>query len=151
MNPTVRFRYIDLTDSSLTWHAFAAPTGVVTNDHILNSVNWINDDMVGAFWLNRRQNRGSYQICSTIDDRSCYEVCVHSSRYTQFIFFTSTTFIVFISKFIVFIDSMNFIVDSSLINLLLIHPFNQNTRIAYHDCKRSYVSSNWLNSAVEFR
>ncbi|KAG4072180.1 hypothetical protein HA402_014409 [Bradysia odoriphaga] len=45
----------------------------VTDDHILYSVNWITDDVVGAFWLNRRQNLGSYQICSTIGSRNCYE------------------------------------------------------------------------------
>lgn len=73
VNPTVAFRYIDLTDSTNTWHTFAAPEKV-TADHILNSVNWITDDLVGAFWLNRRQNLGSYQICSTSGDRSCNEV-----------------------------------------------------------------------------
>ncbi|XP_037044389.1 venom dipeptidyl peptidase 4-like isoform X1 [Bradysia coprophila] len=73
VNPTVAFRYIDLTDDTLTWHQFPAPIEKVKEDHILYSVNWITDDLVGAFWLNRRQNEGSYQICSTSGDRSCFE------------------------------------------------------------------------------
>lgn len=72
-NPTVVFRYIDLNDISNTWHTFTAPEKV-SADHILNSVNWINDELVGAHWMNRRQNLSSYQICSTSGDRSCFEV-----------------------------------------------------------------------------
>lgn len=36
------------------------PTTIVTNDHILGSVFWINDASLGAIWLNRRQNRGVF-------------------------------------------------------------------------------------------
>ncbi len=90
MNPTVRLRYIDLSDDgSDIWYEFAAPTDKVTADHILYSVNWITDDIVGAFWLNRRQNKGSYQICSTTGDRNCYEVIDEKKTLYVYRFFSS--------------------------------------------------------------
>lgn len=36
------------------------PTGIVTADHILGSVFWINEETLGAIWLNRRQDRGVF-------------------------------------------------------------------------------------------
>ncbi len=86
MNPIVRFQYIDLTESIPTWYTFPAPIQRVTDDHILYAVNWINDESVGAFWLNRRQNVSSYQICSTTGSRNCYEVLEHSNWATIFKF-----------------------------------------------------------------
>lgn len=36
------------------------PTKIVTDDHILGTVFWINEETLGAIWMNRRQNQAIF-------------------------------------------------------------------------------------------
>lgn len=42
------------------------PTEIVTDDHILGTVFWINEETLGAIWLNRRQNRAVFVSYDTL-------------------------------------------------------------------------------------
>lgn len=74
-NPEVKLFLVDIQDPNLELKSIPAPESV-TNDHILGAVTWINDDQVGAFWLNRRQNFASFQSCNL--NANCFEVSVET-------------------------------------------------------------------------
>lgn len=71
-NPIVSLRHIDLNDANPQWKIVAAPSDIVTDDHILQSVSWIDDTTFGSIWTNRRQNQSVFQQCNaaTNDCRS---------------------------------------------------------------------------------
>ncbi|XP_053691924.1 venom dipeptidyl peptidase 4 [Sabethes cyaneus] len=62
-NPKVHLRVMDLTASPRSWVEINAPTEIVSNDHILGTVNWIGRDL-GVIWTNRRQNVATFQRCN---------------------------------------------------------------------------------------
>lgn len=70
-NPEVKLMVVDLTNLDLEPKLIPAPQNV-TDDHILGAVTWINNDRIGAFWLNRRQNFASFQSCDL--QAACIEV-----------------------------------------------------------------------------
>ncbi|XP_065080121.1 venom dipeptidyl peptidase 4 [Ochlerotatus camptorhynchus] len=71
-NPTVHLRVMDLTVNGRVWHELPAPENIVSEDHILGTVNWIGSDL-GAIWMNRRQNVVTYQRCN-VATRDCTEL-----------------------------------------------------------------------------
>lgn len=73
INPTVALRYISLTQEPYVWQSVSAPLAKVTGDHVLQSVQWINNNQLGALWLNRRQNVGVFQLCESTTN-VCAEV-----------------------------------------------------------------------------
>jgi hypothetical protein len=57
-NPTIDLFIVDL--ATISRRQLEVPLDVVSNDHILGTVFWVNDQALGAIWLNRRQNRGVF-------------------------------------------------------------------------------------------
>lgn len=57
-NPTVALFLVNMQNSNK--QELSVPTDKVTADHILGTVFWINDQTLGAIWMNRRQNRGVF-------------------------------------------------------------------------------------------
>lgn len=77
-NPEVELKVIDI-DAFINGNIDAiytipAPIDVVTDDHILGSVTWINDSTVAPTWLNRRQNMGVLQGCQFPNVQECEKV-----------------------------------------------------------------------------
>lgn len=62
-NPQVSLHLVDLTDLSSGIINIPAPVDVVSNDHILYAVDWVNDYEYYVIWTNRVQNLGLLQIC----------------------------------------------------------------------------------------
>lgn len=62
-NPTVHLRVKDLTVSGSQWVELPAPVQIVSEDHVLGTVNWANPNVVGVIWTNRRQNIATFQKC----------------------------------------------------------------------------------------
>ncbi|XP_055640244.1 venom dipeptidyl peptidase 4 [Toxorhynchites rutilus septentrionalis] len=71
-NPTVHLRVMNLNANPRVWREVPAPVEIVTNDHILGTVNWIGEDL-GMIWTNRRQNVATFQRCS-IQSLQCTEL-----------------------------------------------------------------------------
>ncbi|XP_053673756.1 venom dipeptidyl peptidase 4 [Anopheles nili] len=71
-NPNVHLRVTDLTLASPVWVELPAPVIIVTEDHVLGTVNWAGNDMLGVIWTNRRQNVATFQKC-TMSTGSCTE------------------------------------------------------------------------------
>lgn len=64
-NPGVSLKVKELTTANnKNWTKLPAPSSIVSEDHILQSVSWIDNDNVLAVWLNRRQNVTSIQKCN---------------------------------------------------------------------------------------
>ncbi|XP_050087507.1 venom dipeptidyl peptidase 4 [Anopheles aquasalis] len=70
-NPTVYLLVKDLSTNS-PWVNVAAPVALVTEDHVLGTVNWASANVLGVIWTNRRQNVATFQKCSA-SDGSCVE------------------------------------------------------------------------------
>ncbi|XP_052898593.1 venom dipeptidyl peptidase 4 [Anopheles moucheti] len=64
-NPTVHLRVTDLSASEPTWVELPAPLATVGEDHVLGTVNWAGEDVLGVIWTNRRQNVATFQKCQT--------------------------------------------------------------------------------------
>ncbi|KDR23986.1 hypothetical protein L798_07923, partial [Zootermopsis nevadensis] len=62
-NPQVTLHVVDLTNLSSGFVNLLAPVDVVTWDHILYTVEWVDDKQVSVIWTNRVQNLGLLQIC----------------------------------------------------------------------------------------
>jgi dipeptidyl-peptidase 4 len=66
-NPDVHLRLINLAAVTPTdppaWTEIDAPT-IVTDEHVLGTVFWIDNNRVGVYWMNRRQNFASIQSCN---------------------------------------------------------------------------------------
>jgi len=62
-NPQVSLHVVDLTDLSADVISIPAPVEVISNDHVLYDVEWINNNEVSVIWTNRVQNLGLLQIC----------------------------------------------------------------------------------------
>ncbi|XP_055685208.1 venom dipeptidyl peptidase 4 [Lutzomyia longipalpis] len=74
-NPTVTLRVMDVTDVGGTvWRDIPTPIDIVTDDHILGTVSWYDDNRILALWLNRRQNIATLQSCTIADTISCNEM-----------------------------------------------------------------------------
>jgi Dipeptidyl peptidase IV (DPP IV) N-terminal region len=58
-NPTIALFIVDL-DAPSNKRILPVPLDIVTDEHILGTVFWINDQSLGAIWMNRRQNRGVF-------------------------------------------------------------------------------------------
>lgn len=57
-NPTVELFMVELDGSdNPSRMKLEPPVSIVSSDHILGTVFWINDEQVGAIWLNRRQDQ----------------------------------------------------------------------------------------------
>lgn len=78
-NPEVKLFFVDLTNvqpnnpSSVVLHEIAVPERFQTplNDHLITSVSWAtNNDLIAVF-MNRYQNKGEIQKCTTNDQPSC--------------------------------------------------------------------------------
>lgn len=63
-NPTVALFVVELANTD-NRQEVVVPLDKVTEDHILGTVFWINDETVGAIWMNRRQNRGVFVAYDT--------------------------------------------------------------------------------------
>ncbi|CRK90577.1 CLUMA_CG004279, isoform A [Clunio marinus] len=66
-NPNVILYLSNLSIGSR--QALPIPTTIVTNEYVLGRVFWINDETLGAIWMNRRQNRGvlvTYDATTTV-------------------------------------------------------------------------------------
>lgn len=72
-NPSVTLKHIDLNGANPQWNVVRAPLAVVSADHILNSVSWLDDQTFGAIWTNRRQNQSVFQQCNA-PSNTCREV-----------------------------------------------------------------------------
>ena len=57
-NPTIDLFIVDLNTELKT--RLNVPLDIVTEDHILGTVFWVNDLTLGAIWMNRRQNKGVF-------------------------------------------------------------------------------------------
>ncbi|XP_052868310.1 venom dipeptidyl peptidase 4 [Anopheles cruzii] len=77
-NPTVYLRVKDLATSGSAWIDLPAPVNLVTEDHVLGTVNWASNGVLGVIWTNRRQNVATFQKCNAADGQ-CMEV-VHFDR-----------------------------------------------------------------------
>ncbi|XP_050072273.1 venom dipeptidyl peptidase 4 [Anopheles maculipalpis] len=66
-NPTVHLRVTDLSAGEVVWVELPAPLATVGEDHVLGTVNWAGEDVLGVIWTNRRQNVASFQKCATTD------------------------------------------------------------------------------------
>uniref|UniRef100_A0A182SC86 Dipeptidylpeptidase IV N-terminal domain-containing protein n=1 Tax=Anopheles maculatus TaxID=74869 RepID=A0A182SC86_9DIPT len=64
-NPTVHLRVTDLSVSEPVWVELPAPLATVGEDHVLGTVNWAGEDVLGVIWTNRRQNIATFQKCQT--------------------------------------------------------------------------------------
>ncbi|XP_036321869.1 venom dipeptidyl peptidase 4 [Rhagoletis pomonella] len=71
-NPLVALRLFNVDTKQLQPVNITAPVEVVTADHVLQNVVWINGTRVLLVWLNRRQNLASFQECTV--DGVCREV-----------------------------------------------------------------------------
>lgn len=71
-NPVVSLKVYDLLKINEEPTIITAPTGIVTSDHILQHVTWSDDNNMMIFWLNRRQNVGTAQLCQV--KAGCKEV-----------------------------------------------------------------------------
>ena len=58
-NPTVGLFIVDVRNT-FNRRELTVPLDKVTGDHIIGTVFWINDQSLGAIWLNRRQNRAVF-------------------------------------------------------------------------------------------
>jgi hypothetical protein len=58
-NPTIDLFIVDDLQAAKL-HKLEVPLSIVSNDHILGTAFWVNDQTLGAIWLNRRQNRGVF-------------------------------------------------------------------------------------------
>lgn len=58
-NPTVTLFVVELANTA-NIRELTVPTDKVTEDHILGIVFWIDNESLGAIWLNRRQNLGVF-------------------------------------------------------------------------------------------
>lgn len=71
-NPIVKLFYVDLFTvldaSSVIRHEIPVPKKLVTpqEDHLITSVSWANGNDVVAVWMNRVQNKGEIQKCSSV-------------------------------------------------------------------------------------
>ncbi|XP_055381932.1 venom dipeptidyl peptidase 4 [Condylostylus longicornis] len=75
-NPNVTLYVVNLQNigkEEVSLTKLGAPTSIVTQDHILQSVSWSSNDKVVALWENRRQNRGVIVECDT-NSKSCRNV-----------------------------------------------------------------------------
>ncbi|XP_053958788.1 venom dipeptidyl peptidase 4 [Anastrepha ludens] len=63
-NPVVGLRLFNVDTKQLVPINITAPVDIVTTDHILQNVVWIDSARVLLIWLNRRQNLASFQVCS---------------------------------------------------------------------------------------
>ncbi|CAO1395349.1 unnamed protein product [Diamesa tonsa] len=73
-NPVIKLIVIDLITSGEK--EMPIPIAKVSQDHILGAVNWIDDNHLGAIWMNRRQNYGtflSYDV-ATMDYKELLEI-----------------------------------------------------------------------------
>uniref|UniRef100_A0A182PPN8 Venom dipeptidyl peptidase 4 n=1 Tax=Anopheles epiroticus TaxID=199890 RepID=A0A182PPN8_9DIPT len=71
-NPTVHLQVTDLSADDPVWVELAAPVETVGEDHVLGTVNWAGEDMLGVIWTNRRQNVATFHKCVAADG-SCSE------------------------------------------------------------------------------
>ncbi|KAF5289051.1 hypothetical protein FQA39_LY03930 [Lamprigera yunnana] len=79
-NPVVKLKYVDLEDPQLrVLRLEIIPQNVVTSDHILVDVTWINNNEVAAASLNRVQNLGAVSRCN-VKGRSCHNVFTLQQR-----------------------------------------------------------------------
>uniref|UniRef100_A0A182W6X9 Venom dipeptidyl peptidase 4 n=1 Tax=Anopheles minimus TaxID=112268 RepID=A0A182W6X9_9DIPT len=62
-NPTVHLQVMDLSVSDPSWVELPAPLATVGEDHVLGTVNWASEDVVGVIWTNRRQNVATFLKC----------------------------------------------------------------------------------------
>lgn len=62
-NPVVSLKVYDLLMINEEPSVITAPTSIVTSDHILQHVAWSDNSHMMIFWLNRRQNIGTAQLC----------------------------------------------------------------------------------------
>uniref|UniRef100_A0A182JT27 Venom dipeptidyl peptidase 4 n=1 Tax=Anopheles christyi TaxID=43041 RepID=A0A182JT27_9DIPT len=62
-NPTVHLQVTDLSVSQSAWVELPAPIATVGEDHVLGTVNWAGEDVLGVIWTNRRQNVATFQKC----------------------------------------------------------------------------------------
>uniref|UniRef100_A0A182NFA4 Venom dipeptidyl peptidase 4 n=1 Tax=Anopheles dirus TaxID=7168 RepID=A0A182NFA4_9DIPT len=62
-NPTVHLQVTDLSVSNPVWVELPAPVATVGEDHVLGTVNWAGEDVLGVIWTNRRQNVATFQKC----------------------------------------------------------------------------------------
>jgi len=72
-NPLVSLHVVDLTDLSSGTINIPAPVDVISNDHILYDVVWVNNYEVSVIWTNRVQNLGVLQICD-VGIADCYTI-----------------------------------------------------------------------------
>lgn len=54
-------------NGEIKWFKLEAPVSEVSEDYILGTVAWINEDEVSVMWLNRRQNKSVLVICNAED------------------------------------------------------------------------------------
>ncbi|GAB0093447.1 venom dipeptidyl peptidase 4 [Sergentomyia squamirostris] len=71
-NPRVTLRVNNFADPS-TWRTLPTPVDIVSDDHILGTVTWFDDERLLALWLNRRQNIATLQSC-VISTETCTEL-----------------------------------------------------------------------------
>ncbi|KFB44705.1 AGAP008176-PA-like protein [Anopheles sinensis] len=73
-NPIVHLRVKNLAagQTNSPWVELPAPVAIVSEDHVLGTVNWVSSSVVGAIWTNRRQNIATFQKCQA-DDGTCDE------------------------------------------------------------------------------
>ena len=73
-NPVIKLIVFDLITSGQK--EMPIPIAKVSQDHILGAVNWIDNNHLGAIWMNRRQNYGtfmSYDV-TTMDSTELLEI-----------------------------------------------------------------------------
>lgn len=63
-NPVVGLRLFNIDTKELVPVNITAPVDVVTDDHIIQNVVWIDSERILLVWLNRRQNLASLQECT---------------------------------------------------------------------------------------
>uniref|UniRef100_A0A034W0Q2 Venom dipeptidyl peptidase 4 n=1 Tax=Bactrocera dorsalis TaxID=27457 RepID=A0A034W0Q2_BACDO len=63
-NPVVGLRLFNIDTKELVPVNITAPVDVVTADHIIQNVVWIDSGRILLVWLNRRQNLASLQECT---------------------------------------------------------------------------------------
>lgn len=78
-NPSIELYIVDDLETA-TKQKLQVPIDVVSNDHILGTVFWVNDQTVGAIWLNRRQNKGVFVTY----DAPSYTMVTVSNRFNLY-------------------------------------------------------------------
>lgn len=75
-NPTVELFIVELNGIGSRGIKVETPIDKVSSDHILGTVFWIDDENLGAIWLNRRQDRAVFVSYDTSTASSSHQMSI---------------------------------------------------------------------------